>query len=349
MSKTMVQNHLSLMPGELIEVRSPAEIAATLDENACLDLLPFMPEMLEYCGKRFHVYKRADKTCDTVNQTGGRRLYNTVHLENLRCDGSEHGGCQASCLLFWKELWLKRSPFTQNQFSAEHASNDESIQNACTDSQVDGTIIYRCQATALPEYTTLLHWWDIRQYVRDLKTGNTSFRNFVGIFCFAAFRALIRLGIGTRALLHAYDLLQKRRDGQSYPVITGSQAKTPTEQLNLQPGELVRIKPLEEINRTLDRNSKNRGMSFDPEMAKFCSGTYRVAKRIDKIIEEHSGRMLHFGTSCVILEDVFCHSEFSSCRLFCPRSIYSYWREIWLVRLDSPCDDPHSDAPFERK
>ena len=26
-----------------------------------------MPQMFEYCGKRFKVYKRAHKTCDTVN------------------------------------------------------------------------------------------------------------------------------------------------------------------------------------------------------------------------------------------------------------------------------------------
>ena len=37
-----------------------------------------------------------------------RRLYDTVHLEGLRCTGQSHGGCQAQCFLFWKEAWLKR-------------------------------------------------------------------------------------------------------------------------------------------------------------------------------------------------------------------------------------------------
>ena len=29
-------------------------------------------------------------------------------LEDLRCDGSAHDGCQAECRVFWKEAWLKR-------------------------------------------------------------------------------------------------------------------------------------------------------------------------------------------------------------------------------------------------
>jgi hypothetical protein len=33
-------------------------------------------------------------------------MTDTVHLSDLRCDGSAHAGCQAGCLLFWKEAWL---------------------------------------------------------------------------------------------------------------------------------------------------------------------------------------------------------------------------------------------------
>src|SRR5579883_2099205 len=101
---------LGLRAGDVIEVRSEAEILATLDEQGALDGLPFMPEMLQFCGKRFRVEKRADKTCNTITVMESRRLYHTVHLENLRCSGADHGGCQAQCYLFWKEAWLKRVP-----------------------------------------------------------------------------------------------------------------------------------------------------------------------------------------------------------------------------------------------
>src|SRR5689334_21416402 len=93
--------------GDWVEVRSAAEILATLDQEARLDGLPFMPEMLQFCGKRFRVGASAHKTCDTISTFKGRRMRDAVHLAGLRCDGQGHGGCQASCLIFWKHAWLK--------------------------------------------------------------------------------------------------------------------------------------------------------------------------------------------------------------------------------------------------
>ena len=93
--------------GDWVEVRSKEEILETLDRDGQLDGMPFMPEMLAFCGKRFRVYKRAHKTCDTVFPVRGRRVERAAHLET-RCDGQAHGGCQAGCLIFWKEAWLKR-------------------------------------------------------------------------------------------------------------------------------------------------------------------------------------------------------------------------------------------------
>src|SRR6267154_4453392 len=99
---------LTLRAGEWVEVLSAEEIFSTLDSNHCLDGLPFMPEMLQYCGRRFRVFKSAHKTCDTIQDWKTMRsMPQAVHLAGLRCDGSAHGGCEAGCLLFWKEAWLK--------------------------------------------------------------------------------------------------------------------------------------------------------------------------------------------------------------------------------------------------
>ena len=62
----MVKEHRKLRAGEWVEVKSKEEILRTLDTNGELDGMPFMPEMFAFCGKRFQVYKRAHKTCDTV-------------------------------------------------------------------------------------------------------------------------------------------------------------------------------------------------------------------------------------------------------------------------------------------
>ena len=49
--------------------------------------------------------------------------------------------------------------------------------------------------------------------------------------------------------------------------------------------------------------------------------------------------MQRLRTPAVILEGVYRKSLYAGRRLFCPRSIYSWWREIWLERLpeDAPC------------
>jgi hypothetical protein len=106
--------------GDWVEVRAKKEILRTLDANGHLEGMPLMPEKFAFCGKRFRVYKRAHKTCDTVFPTRGRRVSSAVHLET-RCDGSAHGGCQAGCLIFWKEAWLK--PVKSNA-AGDHVSLD---------------------------------------------------------------------------------------------------------------------------------------------------------------------------------------------------------------------------------
>lgn len=108
---------------------------------------------------------------------------------------------------------------------------------------------------------------------------------------------------------------------------------TPFETLNLQPGELVRVKSKEEIVKTLDTHNANRGMSFDGEMVRYCGREARVLRRVEQIIDEKSGRMLHLKTPCVVLESVTCTGRYHR---QCPRAIYPYWREIWLERVDEP-------------
>jgi hypothetical protein len=54
---------LGLQRGEEVDVRSLAEIRATLDERGTLDGMPFMPEMARFAGRRARVWRRADRVC----------------------------------------------------------------------------------------------------------------------------------------------------------------------------------------------------------------------------------------------------------------------------------------------
>src|SRR5215813_1591018 len=105
----MESNH-KLRPGDLVEVRSAAEILQMLDQNGTLDRLPFMPEMIRFCGQRFRVSLRAVKTCWYGHGSGMRKFpaEDVVLLEGNRCSGDDHDGCQKACNIFWRESWLRR-------------------------------------------------------------------------------------------------------------------------------------------------------------------------------------------------------------------------------------------------
>jgi len=313
-----------------------------------------MPEMFAFCGQKVQVYKRAHKTCDTVFPVRGRRVDRTVHLET-RCDGHAHGGCQAGCLIFWKEAWLK--PVSRN--APDHASLLAEVRSVevstfasggCTEADVwdraqasdpnGGAPTYVCQATQLPYATTELNWWDIRQYIEDYLSGNVGlwaiFKGLVYVMYYNFSQSGIGLGPAMRWFYDKFHLLWR---GTLFPRKVGSipaGESTPTVTLNLQPGELVRVKSHEEILRTVSAISKNRGLWWDAEMVPYCGGTYRVLKRVTHILDEKTGKMQEMKNPCIILDSVVCQSRYSECRMFCPRSIYPYWREIWLERVEPP-------------
>ncbi len=317
---------MGLKAGDWVEVKSEPEILRTLDAEGAVEGLLFMPEMRQYCGKRFRVQSRADKTCDTVTKTGGRRMRRTVHL-TTRCDGGGHGGCHASCLLFWKEEWLRRVNGPQAVSESAAPSEELSRRISAVASRTDTTggspvVRYRCQATDLLKASSPLSMWDPRQYWRDLWSGNVSFGRMVRVFAIATFNALQRL-----------------RGGWSYPRFPQPTLphKTPAERLDVQPGELVQIKSPQEISATLNVDERNRGMLYDrAEQTPYCGGTYRVLKRVERIIDERTGQMVELGNSCLMLDGVVCSGDYSPKRYFCPRAIPSYWREIWLRRVETP-------------
>jgi hypothetical protein len=341
--------------GDLVEVLSPREILATLDERGELESLPFMPEMLQSCGKRFRVDKVAVKACDTITNSGMYRMHNAVHLSNSRCDGSAHGGCQAACNIYWKEAWLRKiaGPVMINAMSQEPGQARRSLHTppvspvVCTiktlsratrkeaSSVPSGNPCYACQATELLRATPeRIAPWNANSYIRDVRSGNVG--GWAMLEC-------LLIGVFNMAQDATRRLLPERlsiRGGRRFPFIEGKLHKTPEATLRLRPGELVRIKSKEEIVGTLDVNNRNRGMSFDAEMLRYCGREARVRQRVEKIIDEKTGRMIRLKNSCIMLDDVTCTGRYHR---YCPRGIYPYWREIWLERVAQPAEYVQAD------
>lgn len=299
-----------LRRGEMVEVRSFTEILRTLGPDGTVDGLPFIPEMRAYCGRRFRVFRRSEKTC--VEGHRMRRVPDAVFLDGVRCDGGFHEGCQRQCLLFWKEAWLKPvQPAVVAAGPACDAPPEPSVELPVTRNDR-----YFCQSTELARASTPLPWWDVRQYWRDLVLGESTVAEL-------AIQAWLLVFNRVRRLLD--------REAVRGP---GGPARTPRGALDLRPGELVEICPRAEIEATLDATGKNRGLEFTPDMAQYCGARFRVAGRVEKIILECTGEMRPIqGT--VILEGLACKGRHAR---GCPRANFHYWREDWLRRVENPIE-----------
>ncbi len=298
-----------LYPGNTIEVRSFAEIAKTLDMNGCFESLPFMPEMVSCCGKRYTVYRRLEKTC--VEGYGARLLPGTVTLKGSYCDGSFHDGCQRCCPILWKEAWLR--PMQSSESRTDMAPEQESGPLCALRTRKDEHR-YFCQSTELSAATRYLFPITFKRCTSEFLNKNVGLRE--------AFRYLwIPLIVKVKTKTFGLSSVQ--------PV--GSSDSTPALELNLRPGERVEVKTPAEIALTLDRQGRNRGLSFTPQMLPFCGKRYVVKGRVDRMILETTGKMRQFKHT-VILEEVTCdgHTVLGGCS----RLVYNLWREAWLRRVD---------------
>ncbi|MCU1277714.1 MAG: hypothetical protein JWM53_1260, partial [bacterium] len=193
-------NRLHLRPGEWVTVRSEAEIVATLDEESAFDGLPFMPEMRQFCGGRFRVAARADRT--VVEKLGVRRMNDTVHLEELRCDGTAHDGCCRDCLLFWKEAWLQRLPLAATVRSTARPARP--LQTRIGDG-------YYCQASHLDRATLPRPPLHLGQELRAIRG-----------------EALSPLVLARSVAILAYDVIYWRVRGKEWNTLSGPCHKTPS-------------------------------------------------------------------------------------------------------------------------
>lgn len=336
-----------LRVGDLVRVRSLEEILATLDADGCLENLPFMPEMARYCNRTMRVFRRAHKTCDTIDGIGGRSVIGgAVHLVGARCTGEAHGGCHNSCMIFWKEAWLRRIDPGSSPAAEEPIGEVSEVAAAAARTPAHWTRVdapadlpspptWRCQATEALEFSTPLSPYRLSQYLEDVTSRNVDLNELLAGLAHSFYRFLLGLGVGYRLIVYLHDFIQKRRGGVVHPYVGGTLEKTPVATLNLEVGELVRIKSFDQVIATLDARNKNRGLWFVPqEMGRFCGQRARVARRVERLINERTGAMMEMKTPAVVLENIWCTGRTVENRVFCPRASALFWREIWLERVE---------------
>jgi hypothetical protein len=294
-----------LMHGMPVQVRSLAEISATLDGNGKCDGILFMPEMARFCGAVLHVHRRADKTC--VEGYGMRRLGKAVFLEAARCGGEFHDGCERRCLLFWHERWLVSVP------GAKPAAAPTPLAIPAQRFATRDGERYICQSTELLAATAPLSRWAVAAFARDVWTGEVRLADFL---------ALVWL-----------TLRRRFSNGGAADTILGVNAHPSRGDLALAAGDIVRVKSAFGIARELDPQGKNKGLGFVPTMLPAIDREYEVAFPIRKMILEKTGKMIPLANT-VVLKGIQCGGP---CVANCPRSSDLYWREAWLEKLaDTP-------------
>jgi 2-polyprenyl-6-methoxyphenol hydroxylase-like FAD-dependent oxidoreductase len=295
--------------GDRVVVRAASEILATLDAEGRLDAMPFMPEMLAYIGREMQVARRMERTC--VEGPGLRGLKDTVALEAVRCDGALHDGCQRGCMIMWKSAWLKPAdqttaidPETEAAALARLAALPTRIGDA-----------YTCQSTQLEAATHALPSLHLKELLSEVRSGDLR-PSGLGRIIYRAIVNRLRARIGLAEL----------------GLIVGQTAKPSKGELGLQVGDWVRVKSQEEVRAALDSKSRNRGLTFEPEMTRYIGGVHCVSQVVERIIDEQKGKMVALDRT-VVLDKVYCEGL---CNKACPRKNPLFWREAWLERVEAP-------------
>jgi hypothetical protein len=102
---------LNLQPGELVQVKTKTEIAATLTPDGRHLGMWFDREMMPYCGRTFRVRQRIERFID---ERDGRLIKLKTHcvtLDGVVCSGElslRRWFCPRAIFPFWRECWLRR-------------------------------------------------------------------------------------------------------------------------------------------------------------------------------------------------------------------------------------------------
>ncbi len=96
---------------------------------------------------------------------------------------------------------------------------------------------------------------------------------------------------------------------------------------NLRAGDIVEVRSFDEIASTLGDDVTMAELPFQPEMRKYCGGTYRVLRPVKKLIIENANTGLRGIRNTVLLDGINCDGQYHH---DCTRYCFFLWKEAWL-------------------
>ena len=304
-----------LVAGDMVEIKTWAEIHATLDQRGCFEQLPFMPEMLAMCGQRARVFRCMHRLFDYRKTRRMRHMNGAVLLVGSACSGLNHGGCEAACYTIWKAAWLRK-------VERNVEATDAALSSIRTDPVTDVRILqfgtqgphYECQLTQLNAASRPIGGWSVNNFLRPLVSRNVAPQAFA---------------VGW--LTHLFNVLQQRRGGVGFPAFESvlPNAERSSGEIQWALGDHVIVKSSAEIRATLNDRLMNRGLYFEPDMLKYCGRQLCVQAEVRRLIDIVSGEMRTMKTPAYILRDIRFSGERQQ---FNSQHEPLFWRDAWLRR-----------------
>jgi hypothetical protein len=97
-------------------------------------------------------------------------------------------------------------------------------------------------------------------------------------------------------------------------------------------GEAVKVRPKQEISKSVDSLGKLDGCLMMGQMWEFCGQRFKILKVVDNFFDEYQYRMYKVRSPLYILDGLICNGVVKSFEHKCDRSCYILWHEDWLEK-----------------
>jgi hypothetical protein len=124
-----------------------------------------------------------------------------------------------------------------------------------------------------------------------------------------------------RGLKNLYHLVAKRK------MVRKEEAHSGAVEFSI--GEVVTVRPWDEIQATLDPFKELKGCAFLPEMRQYCGTTQRVLQVMERFLDERDYKVKKVR-GIILLEGVICRGTPVFGR--CDRCCHLFWRGEWLEK-----------------
>ena len=327
------------LPGELVRVRRLEDIRASLGKDAYCQGCRFTESMAQFCGQDFPILKKVE--CYYDEAKGVMLACDGIYLlAGAHCDGSAFpagGGCDRTCLLFWRREWLEQVDKPDPPEAARGHDSAGSIQPAtATPSSASDppslpatpTDTLTCQLRAGGAGASEPTLWRIRRRGRSvrraiLRIGNRMYWRSHRIF-FKVSKRLMRL------LWPSFSRLQDRAKTEVPPSKKHEPDLSCASTLaSYRAGNLVRVRSWTDILSCLDELNCTQGCYFMPSMKRYCGQEFRIVNAVERFYDEVKGKVRRCR-NVYFLDGVHCDGTGNPHTTGCDRTCYIFWRTEWL-------------------